>query len=30
MAGPITLKYHIINFFKSDEVAQDMCLLKLM
>ena len=28
MAGLIKLKYHIITFFKSDEVAQDMCLLK--
>ena len=30
MGGLITLKYHIIEFFKSDEVAKDMCLLKLM
>ena len=30
MGGLIKLKYHIIDFFKSDEVAEDMCLLKLM
>ena len=30
MVGLITLEYHVINFLKSDEVAQDMSLLKLM
>ena len=30
MDGLITSKYHIISFFKSDEVAEDMCLLKRM
>ena len=30
MDGLITLKYKIIDFFKSDEVAEDICLLKLM
>ena len=30
MGGLITLKYHIIDFFKLEEVVKDMCLLKLM
>ena len=30
MGGLIMLKYRISDFFKSDEVAEDMCLLKLM
>ena len=30
MGRLITFKYHIIDFFKSDEVAEDMCLLKPM
>ena len=30
MGGLITLKYHITDFFKSDEVAEDTCLLKLV
>ena len=30
MGGLITLKHHIIDFLKSDEVAEDMCLSKLM
>ena len=30
MGWLITLKYNIIDFFKSDEEAKDMFLLKLM
>ena len=30
MGGLITLKYQVIDFLQSDEVAEDMCLLKLM
>ena len=30
MGGLITLEYRIIDFFILDEVAEDVCLLKLM